>query len=79
MEREVRLHCTGKPDLIAREMTERLVKDRYKMRIEKKQSLEDSMMQCKLRGVTIYIYVRIHYIIATDDNYLRFRGQNPTC
>ena len=46
VEREVRLHCTGKPDLIAREVTERLVKDRYKMRVEKKQTLEDSMMQC---------------------------------
>ena len=46
VEREVRLHCTGKPDLVAREVTERLVKDRYKLRIEKKQSIEDSMMQC---------------------------------
>lgn len=46
-EREVSLHCTGKPELKAREITERLVKDRYKIRIEKKQTVEDSMLECK--------------------------------
>lgn len=40
------LQCTGTPQLAARKVTERLVRDRYKLRIEKKQTVEDSLLEC---------------------------------
>jgi hypothetical protein len=40
--------CTGVPKLCTKKMTDMLVKERYKLRLSGQQSIEDSMLKCKL-------------------------------
>jgi len=47
-EMELLNNCTGRPQLAAKQVTERLVKDRYRQRISGKQTVEDSMWECTM-------------------------------
>lgn len=48
--------CKSKPDLAAKKTTDVLVKGRYKLRREGKESVADSLMSCKLIIIFCYYY-----------------------